>query len=285
MGKRAAALLSFICITLSLSILASCGSDSGDPTKPDPDPPDNPDPPLSHVWTAGVLGLPPADSAAMDSAAARYRTLRQGGDAATARASLVTELRSGWDGVANAGVTVDGTTIQINVTDGVKTIIVTDETFNAAPGGQAVSEWPEGDGAAPGVGEPEKLTSVCLVGPLEAGTCADAVVSPNHEVRIVNPAPATSSGAGAVTTQIRQGVSALGWEPDDIEVRQSTGPTDRSFTLDDILDQSGAGVVVFNAEGATVSTGSGDPSSGSSTAFAMQALNVEPRARWGGTGF
>lgn len=271
MRNRAAVVFSL----LSLSTLWSCGSDSGNPTKPDPDP--DPDPPLSHAWTPNVLGLPPADSAALDSAAARYRTLRMAGDAASARASLVSALTSGWTGVANAGVTVDGSTVQINFTDGIKAIIVTDETFNAAPGGQAVSDRTVSDEGASGVGEPERPTSVCLiplVGPQEAGTCADAVVSPNHEVRIVNPAPATSSGAGAVTTQIRQGVSALGWEPDDIEVRQSTGPTDRTFTLDDILDQSGAGVVVFNAEGATVSTGSGDPSSGLSTAFAMQAFNV-----------
>ena len=76
MRNRATVVLSSAFIVLFLSAVWSCGSDSGSPTKPDPDPDPDPDPPLSHAWTPDVVGLPPADSAVLDSAATRYRALR-----------------------------------------------------------------------------------------------------------------------------------------------------------------------------------------------------------------
>lgn len=273
MRNRVVVGLSSAVSALLIAGLLSCGSDSGSPTKPDPKPDPDPDPPLSHEWTPDVVGLPPADSAVLDSAAARYRALRMAGDAEAARNSLVAALASGWDRVAAAGVTIDGSTIQINFSDGVKTIIVTDETFDSGVGGQA---GPMRDRSAPaGLQSAVVGSAGCtsVGGALANAGCAGAVVPSNQKLSVINSAAATSSTADAVSTQIRQNLSLLGWDDGDIEVRQSSGRYDRSFTPDEIFDQSDAGLVFMNAEGVVVSKGSGSPTSGDNVAFAMQAFN------------
>ncbi len=282
MRKRAANLLPSACFALFLSALWSCGSDSGSPTKPDPDPDPDPDPPLSHAWTPGVVGLPPADSAVLDSAAARYRSLRMSGDPYTARTTLVAALNAGWEGVAVAGVTVDGTTIQINFSDGVNAVITTDELFQTVEGGEAVG-IPMSSLGSSGFVTPEWGPVECAsVGRVHADTgCGDAVVPSDHKVRIVNPATATNGNAAGIRTQLEHGLTGLGWDDLDIDVRESSGRSDRTFTPQDVLDQTGAGQIVFVSESAMVSLDPTSPSSGQNTAYAMQLFNGGKHGEYG----
>lgn len=275
MRRRAAVLLPSAFFALVLSALWSCGSDSGSPTKPGPDSDPDPDPPpLSHAWTPGVVGLPPADSAVLDSAGARYRTLRMAGTAESARASLVAALTSGWDGVAAAGVTVDGTTIQINFMDGVKAILVTDEIFHTT-GGAAAAGLSRMSSAPTGLRPSTAGSTECgsSAGPQTDVGCADMVVPSSSRVSVVNPAGATNPNASAVSQQFKEAFSSLGWNDDDIEIRQSTGRRDRDFTPEDIFHQEEAGVVVLVAQGATASFGTSAPSSGENVGLAVQAFN------------
>lgn len=270
MRNRVAVVVSSAFVALFLSSLMSCGSDSGNPTKPDPDP----DPPLSHAWTPKVLGLPPADSAVLASAASQYRALRLAGSAASARASLVTALNASWPGVAVAGVTADGTTIQINFTDGVKAIIATDEVFQTGLGGQGPDLLNTGAGPV-GPGTARESSNGCrpLSGPGSPAGCTDAITAPSHRVKITNAAPATSPTAPETSRRIGDRFEAMGWDSEDVVLVESTGRRDRDFTLEDIFDQTDAGIVVFVAEGVAVQTGPGTSIGGDDVSFAMQAFN------------
>lgn len=227
MRKRAAVVLSSVVFSLLSAGLLSCGSDSGSPTKPDPDPDPDPDPPLSHEWTPGLLGLPPADSAVLDSAAIRYRVLRSSVTAASARASLVAALNGGWDGVMAAGVTGDGTTIQIVFSDTVSALLVTDEMFQTVGGGQ-VGTFPPQTLASSGGGK--GAVSVSGRGPATGAECADAIVPPNHRVHIVNPAAASVPASKDVSDRLRQEFMDMGWDEDDVLVLEPNGERDPSFT-------------------------------------------------------
>ena len=63
----------------------------------------------------------------------------------------MTALTSGWDGVADAAITPDGTTIQMRFSDGVMAIIATGELYQASVGSQSVAGL--GDRLAPVIRE------------------------------------------------------------------------------------------------------------------------------------
>ncbi len=283
MTNRAATVLSFVVIGLFLSALWSCGSGSGSPTKPDPDPEPDPDPPLSHAWTAGVVGLPPADSAVLDSAAARYRGLRLAGDAATARSSLVTALKGGWEGVADAAITADGTTIQMKFSDGVMAIITTDEVFQTPFGGESAGGTLAGRASGELKGDVVGSNAgVPAYSPLMDAGCANALVPRSSRVNIVVPAVRTVRDADQVAEHYEDHLVELGWNRADIETRPSDQAAAAPLTPEDLFKQGGAATTVIIAQSALVHLGAAAPSSGTEVAFAVQAFDGGAQAAYEG---
>ena len=223
-----------------------------------------------------MIGLPPADSAVLDSAAVRYRALRMAGDAATARASLVTALKGGWDGVADAAITADGTTIQMRFSDGVMAIITTDEVFETPLGGESVGGTIAGraSGDLKGSGGGLNAGGAAHSPLLDAG-CANALVPRSSRVNIVVPAVRTVRDAENIAEHFEDHLVELGWNRADIETRPSDQAAGVPLTPEDLFKQGGAATTVIIAQSALIHLGAAAPSAGNDVAFAVQAF------RWG----
>lgn len=281
MRNRPLAVLSSAFVVLFLSALWSCGSDSGSPTKPDPDPDPDPDPvPLSHAWTPDVVGLPPADSAVLDSAATRYRTLRLAGDAAAAGTALVTALKGGWDGVADAAITPDGSTIQMRFTDGVMAIITTDELFQAETGSQSVGGLSDRSAPAVRQGSPGGTTLRAAGGPLANSECIRANWPNSQRVNIALPALGTGPRAEQIGEDLADHLVELGWNREDLDIRRPDLSGGHRFIPEDLTKHEGASAVFIVADGVIVRVGSGAPSGGTET-FAIQAFDGGRRTSYG----
>jgi len=72
---------------------------------------------------------------------------------------------------------------------------------------------------------------------------------PSNKIHIVNIAGATDQNSRWVANAMKEDMVELGWDPSEVDITQPTGTYDHDWTLEDLFNQEGYGIVVFVGDG------------------------------------
>jgi hypothetical protein len=244
-----------ILILAAMIMVPACGTSSTDPSEgddPGDDPPGGPD----ADWPENGVGIPEADKILFQALADRYQELRAGSDPATARASFLFEAES-WEGLEEAELLSDGSSIQFVFRDSVRAVLLTDEY-----GLERTRPLRGSDGrmllhASDSSSIEERIRSVML----ESGNrtdCGDIRVPENNKISLVNISSGIREHTKARVQDLKDHLVSLGWDPDDIDIHDRDGFDDYSWTLDDVFDQSGYGTVFILGQGGHTTDAQGE---------------------------
>jgi hypothetical protein len=255
MARTILILLAAMLLTSLFLLMPACGSNPSDPgggDDPGDDPPGGPD----AQWPENGVGIPEADEVVFQELQDRYLILRAGSDAATARANLLSEAES-WEGLREAELLSDGSSIQFVFSDSVRAVFLSDEYNFGSPRPIYGSEGRIRLHSVKASDYAATIESV-LNDRDDRTDCGNIKVPNSHKISLVNISSGIKDFTTSLVDELKEHLVSLGWDPDDIDIHDREGFDDYSWTLDDVFNQSGYGVVFILGQGGFTTTDQGE---------------------------
>ncbi len=209
--------------------------------------------PVDPEYPAGSLDVSEYDNQILAQLGERFTALARDLSIPQAASALLAEVQSGYPGISSATLGGDGTTIFLNMSDGLVAMLNTNDlpfvddntTSQAARTAWADANVFKTTGNAP-------ARTITATPP-----CTDQIAPATRKALIINTAMISHPSTQEYVQELKDALIAEGWLAADIDVRSRESTNDHAFLPDSMTNAAGYGLVFIIAHGCLADPGDG----------------------------